>query len=52
MVEYFLGEVTKFVTKWGIEMLPIDIHVAVNDVKNTTNHLTTWPNLEIGNEIA
>ncbi len=33
MVESCLGEVTKFFTTWEIEMVPIDICIAVNDVK-------------------
>ncbi len=47
MIEYFLREVTKFITKWGIEMVPIDICIAVNDVKNAINDLTTWPELDM-----
>ncbi len=45
MVESFQGEVTKFITKWGIEMRPIDICIAVN----RTNHLKM---AKIGNEIV
>ncbi len=33
MIELNLGEVTTFITKWGIKMVPINIHVAVNDVE-------------------
>ncbi len=48
MKESFLGEVTKFITKWGIELVPIYICVVVNDVKkNTTDHQTTWLKLEM-----
>ncbi len=48
MKEFFLGEVTKFIAKWGIKMVPINICIAVNDVeRNATNHLTAWPKLEM-----
>ena len=33
MEESCLGEVTKFITLWGIKMVPINICIAVNDVK-------------------
>ncbi len=32
MVNSFLGEVSEFINKWGIDMVPINIHISVNDV--------------------
>ncbi len=46
-VNSFLREVSEFIKKWGINMVPINIRIAVNDVeKITTNNLKTWPEFE------
>ncbi len=47
MVNSCLGDVSKFIKKWGINMVPIDIGIAVNDLEtNTTNILPKLPELE------
>ncbi len=33
MVNSFLGEVLEFINKWGINMVQINIHIAVNDIE-------------------
>ncbi len=39
-VNSFLGEVSKFIDKWEIDMVPIEFAHQVMTLKNTTNNLT------------
>ncbi len=43
----FLCKTNKLVLKWGVVMIPIDIHVAINDFKiNITDQFTLWPAMD------
>ncbi len=35
MVDSFLREDSEFIDKWGTDIVPIDICIAVNDVEKT-----------------
>jgi hypothetical protein len=40
----------KFISKWGKDMVPIDLRVAINDIEINvfdTEHVTDWPKLAL-----
>jgi hypothetical protein len=43
----------KFINKWGKDMVPIDLRVAINDIEINlfdTEHVTDWPKLALHEE--
>ncbi len=43
----FIHKILLFISKWGIEVVPIDICTAITDAKkNTTNYLNIWPEMK------
>jgi hypothetical protein len=43
----------KFIGKWGKDIMPIDLRVAINDIVINlfdTEHVTDWPNLVLHEE--